>query len=325
MTLGSMRWIALLAVLGSLFARGVGPSLRGVAVGWDRFTNRAENVVEIVTQLTAVILLTAAVALVVDVARSRAPIYLRATSIVLTGAVGFLLFSSIQAERPFSPVLVALSFASSTLAIATGVDALKQPAAGSLGGVAVLTGVANYTRTIAVLLANRAALLPHTDGIEGSRVVATVSFGAQILLLVLATAWITLRSKKVASPIIVVALALAALATRQALGESDAAPLHFIVKHGLGRLLPSPVPFVPHVVELFVGAFGPLLALAVLAMRRQVPALLGSLALLLVAGASSEIPILSAAVVVASLSLTLASRDARGVWAAIAAAERSRS
>lgn len=323
--LGSMRWVALLTVLGALFARAIVPALHGIAVGYDRFTNRSQTAAEVTTQLVAVVLLGVSIALAVEVARSRAPIYLRALSIVLTGAVSMLVFASIQGERSFTPVLVVLSLSASTIVIAAGVDGLRQPAAGALGAVAILAGVSSSLRTLAVLLANRAALLPRTEGIDWARVFATASFAAEIMLIVVATGWVTTRSKKLTSPAVVVALLLAALGTREALLDTaNPSPLFFLVKHGAARLLSRPVPFAPLGVEVFVALFAPLLATAVLLQRRQVPALLATLALLLLAGATAEIPVHAAALVVASLTMTLASRDARGVWAAIASAERAR-
>jgi hypothetical protein len=323
--LGALRPVALLTIVGAVLARGLVPALHGFAVGYDRFTNRAQSFAEVLSQLVAVILLATAVMLLVEVVRSRAPLYLRAMSILPAGAVCLLVFGSIESERAFAPVLGVLSVSSSLLAIASGVDAVKQPAAGSLGVVVALAGVSSTLRGLSVLLASRAAHGPVSEGVDGARAVATGAFAIQIMLLVIAVGWITTRAKKVTSPAVVVALALAALATQQALSErGDPGALHFVVRNTVLRLMSRPEPYVPVSVALFVATFTPLLALAVLAHRNQVPALLASLALAVLVGPTAEIPLHSIALVVASLAVTLASRDARGVWAAIASAERSR-
>ncbi len=321
-----MRWLGLAMVLITIFARALAPALHGVAVGWDRFTNRAQQASEILTQFLCVTTLAFAVMFVMDMTRSRAPAHLRVLSLLLTGIGCLVLFASVGGERAPMPFLIASCGASSTLAVLSGLDALRQPAAGSLGVVAILSGLASSMRAISVVLANRAALLPRSDGVDGSRIFATIAFGLTVLLLVIATGWLTARAKKLVSPAVVVALALGAVATRQILVESASpGPIYFLLKHGAERLLTRPVPYVPLALELFVVLVTPLLALAALAQRGQMPALLGALALLLMVGASAEIPLNGIALIVASLSITLASRDARGVWAAIAAQERSRS
>jgi hypothetical protein len=270
-------------------------------------------------------MLAASVVLVVEVARSRAPVYLRVGSILLTGIQCLVVFASLSAERSPSFLLVASCCAASTIAVASGVDAVRQPPAGSLGVVAVLVGLSSALRAVSVVLANRAALLPRSDGTDWSRVVATAVFGLQALAIIAAVGWLTTRAKRVVSPAVGIALGLAAFATRQVSMEiPDPGPFYFLIKHGAARLLARPVPYVPAMAEVFVAILAPLLALAALTQRRQVPALLGGLALLLIAGTSAEIPLNGMALVVASLSITIASRDARGVWAAIAREERSR-
>ena len=323
--LGSMRWIALATVLINLFARAITPGLHGVAVGWDRFTNRAQQASEILTQFLGVTMLALALMLMIEVTRSRAPAHLRVLALLFGGVGCLVLFASAGAERAPMPLLIASCSASSTLAVLAGLDAIRQPAAGSLGAVALLAGLASSMRAMAVFLADRAALRPRSEGLDASRVFATIAFALTVMLLVVATGWLTSRAKKLVSPAVVIALSLGALATRQILVEVESpGPLYFLLKHGAERLLTRPVPFVPLPLELFVVIVTPLLAFAALLQRGQMPALLGGLALLLTVGASAEIPLNGIALIVASLAITLASRDARGVWMAIAAQERSR-
>jgi len=61
----------------------------------------------------------------------------------------------------------------------------------------------------------------------------------------------------------------------------------------------------------------PALAVGALATRRQIPAIIGALALVLAAGVMVDAPLLALMLTTASLATVLASRDDRGMWEAL--------
>ena len=318
LAMGAFRWVALGVVLVTVLARGLAPAFHGFAVGYDRLTDRVEFVAEVATQLGTFVLVSLVVGLVVEVARSRAPIALRIVAIILTALGLLMVASSVGSDRAALLLLLVTCVAASSLAILCGVDAARQPAAGWLGAAPIVAGVASSLRGVAVLVADRAALLPRTEGVEGARVLATIAFGLHAVVIAIALVWLTTRRRIelwVGAGLVVVLSALAAWAFTGERGS--AGHLFLLLKLGVGNLLSLPVPLVPVSAEVGLTVASVLVALLAVTARKQVPALVASLGLVCLVGPSAEVPVYALALLAGSLGFTLASRDARGVWAAI--------
>jgi hypothetical protein len=66
-------------------------------------------------------------------------------------------------------------------------------------------------------------------------------------------------------------------------------------------------------------ACAPLLAIAALTARGQMPAIAGAVALVLFARPSTDVPLSALALALAAISTPIASRDDRGMWAVLMA------
>lgn len=323
--MGSIRWVALGVVVVTLFARALAPAFPGYAVGFDRLTNRVELVAEIATQLVTFFLVVLVVTLVVEVARSRAPLALRMAAIMLSSITALMVASSVGNDRAPLILLLVSCMSASSLAILGGADAVRQPTIGWLGAAPILVGVASSMRAVAVLVAERAALLPRSEGVEGARVLATVAFGLHTSAVLVGLAWLATRGRRASWIGALVAGVVAALVSWSiARDSSDPGHLYLLVKHGVGNLLSLPVPYVPVFAEVSLTVTSFVLAFFALAQRREVAGVVASLALFSLVGGSGEVPVFALSLVAATLAFTMASRDARGVWAAIQASDPPR-
>jgi hypothetical protein len=90
------------------------------------------------------------------------------------------------------------------------------------------------------------------------------------------------------------------------------------------QLTPRPWPAVPSALLWAQAAIAPVLALATLTVRREIPALLAALALVLLVPGTADVPMLGLCLFLSSVSLALVVRDSKGVWASLEARSRER-
>jgi len=127
------------------------------------------------------------------------------------------------------------------------------------------------------------------------------------------------QGRKMTSPVTIVALGVALLATRQALiGSSDeAGDLSVLLHRASGALSLKPLPFGPPAAGTFVVILAPILAASVLVSRALPAALAGALALALLSRGAPDVPLCALTLVIASITVMLAARDTRGFWASL--------
>lgn len=314
--------LAVLGVLALVFGRLLGPSWAGVAVGMGRVIFIMEVVGGALTQLFAMAAIVLTMAELLAITGSRASHLVRALAVVAGGlAIIVSLFSAGMRVPALSLGLVGAT--SSALALAGAWDAYKSPFARRAALVLGLIGAAGLVRLasigVAVLADDRAsaslALI--------ARGVATASFVIDTLAVFAAMAVLATNGRKVTSPLTTGALVLAFLATRQAIigGADDAGTASLLLRRAATRFLTRPEPFVPAQIQFFVGFLAVFAAVSALFGRGQIPALAGAIALALVARGSPDMPLGALVLVVASMSVVLAARDDRGLWAALSAAE----
>jgi hypothetical protein len=199
-----------------------------------------------------------------------------------------------------------------------GATLLRRRLASGVAVAAILCALATGVRLAAVFVADRAAGQPHTEGPELARVLATVSFGLEGLLVAASALWIASRNRRTALPSVIVAALLAFFVARWVVVDaSNTHPLAVILRVGARGMLGRPVPLVPYYAEVFVAFFAPLLALAALLVPKEVGATLGALAIVLIVRGSGEIPLHAAAISIACGSLLLAAYDSRAMWARV--------
>ena len=109
------------------------------------------------------------------------------------------------------------------------------------------------------------------------------------------------------------------LAWGAAKGGAEGAPAWQVIAHrALDRLLLLPRPWgVAPAFRYFVETLAPLLGVVALVRRREMPAIAGAFALLLIARSTPDIPLCSLGLALAALSAVLASKDDRGMWAVL--------
>jgi hypothetical protein len=311
--------IAAFAVIAMILGRAIGPSIRGVAVGFGRVSDVFERIGFAVSQMFLIAATVFAMALGLTALRTRLPAHVRYGGIVAGGAVILVTMSAAASPVP-APSSVLIGAAASVLALVVAVDAVRAPFARSVALALGLVGVGGLLRIVAVLLAARA---PGGTSLNLKRIAEAVS-GMGLLFdsgaMVMTVGFIASRTKKLTSPSTIVAMALALLGTRLVLASShdDASALSVLLGRVTRAFVLRPEPLGPATLITFVTLLAPALAMAALVSRSRVPAFSGALALALLARGAPDVPLCALALVIASLSTALAARDQRGMWTALA-------
>lgn len=314
--------LSALAVTATVIGRMLAPAAVGLAVGTGKLVRILEVVGGAASQLFAVSAVFVAMALLGAFARSRAPYGLRIVGI-FAGSFVMLIVVHATVERVPGLSSALIGVIAALLALGAAWDARRALFARPVALVVGLVGLGALARLVSVALALRAvdAARPRLAG--PARGVATAAFVIDALAVLVTIAALVPRGKErprpLASPLTLVALALALLVTRQALagGAEDASALDVLVRRALDRLLTRPAPLLPLNLQLFTAALGVLVALCSLFARRDVRALAGALVLALVARAAPDTPLGALSLMIAAFALLLTVRDDRGLWASI--------
>jgi hypothetical protein len=330
--LGLVRPLAALAVLATLLGRMIAPAAAGIAVGAGKLVRALELTGGALSQLFAVASIVVAMALLGAFARSEAPYGLRVGAILAASFVILIVLNAtVQRVPDLSSALIAVIAA--LLALGAAWDARRAPFARPVALALGLVGLGALARLGGVALAIRAADGPRPALAGPARGFATAGFVIDGLAVLIAVAALAARGKPrdpkgddgnpspLARPATILALVVAFLLTRQALagGGEDATAFDVLLRRALDRLLPRPAPLLPVPAQIFAAALSLVAAISALIARRDVPALSGALALVLVARSAPDAPLGALSLVIAAFSVALAARDDRGLWAAILA------
>jgi hypothetical protein len=331
-----VRPIAVLAVLAMLLGRMAMPATVGLTVGIGRLVRAVELAGAGVSQVFAIVATVTTLWLMTAVARSQSPYRLRVVAILSGSFVILVVLHATVRRVPDLPSAL-LGVSAAVLAVSAAWDALRAPFARRCAGALGLVGLGALVRLLGVLLAMRAEGKGSSALVATARTVATASFALEALAVLVAAAALSTRSKtraageppsppRLTSPLTILALAVALLATRQALAGSrdDASIADVLLHRAFSALLVRPAPAVPLVVQLFVAALSVVVAILALVVPPGLPALAGALALLLIARSAPEVPLNALSLVISALSVALAARDDRGFWAAVVARDRAR-
>ncbi|MFO0614029.1 MAG: hypothetical protein U0414_15660 [Polyangiaceae bacterium] len=310
--------VAGLAITIELATRAVAPCLRGLAIGLDAWINRASALQDVLS-LTLMIAVFAIGALqVTTLASSRTPLLLRGLAMLGAGVTLLVMLAAPSADRPPLPLLIASAASGSTLALlvaASGIgDRTFRLPALAAAGVAIGT----MARTASVFLAARAAEGPRREGTEPARLLATVGYGADMLVLLAVAAWAASRSRRIALPLVAGALTVAILGARWAVTSPDeTSVLAMLVRLGSRMMMSRPVPLVPYYMEIFGILFAFLLAAVTLVVPKQMRSISGALALFAVVRSTGEVPIHASLVAVGALGLLLTRFSPKSFWASV--------
>lgn len=333
-----VRPFAMIALFAVVLGRAVGPAAAGIGVGMNRLIAVVDYAGKITSQLFVMLATIFAVSEILVASRSRLPAAVRYGAPGLGGVV--ILVSLLAAPRreilPASMVGL-MAFCAAVLALLSAGSAIRTPFARVAALVVGLVGFAGAVRLLAVGLAYQAAEPGWTRLAMAARGLATVGFALELGAVLVATAWLASRARKLTSPVTLLVLAIALLLTRQALRADldDAGVGSLLLRRAAERLVTRPEPFFPPALSMFVAFLAPLAAGAALLVRGAPPPRAGSeqpvgtgvapvppairaaLALALLVRGAPEMPVNGLLLVIAALSVALAARDDRGVWDAI--------
>jgi hypothetical protein len=309
--LGWLRGLALLAVAATVLGRAVGPALRGLDTGLDAWVGRMDVLGAGLSQF----LLPGQVAMLVAVTLSvlrmgSLPIGYR---MVATGLAGVVLGLSAPASSTrltpiFSASLALAAIVAALFGTAQSIVAKHTRILGVLLGLMTLGALTRQTAWVMALVGGQQAALRMA---LASRWVATVALLVHAVAVAVALIWLATRQRRIASLWTTVASVLAVMvswltdrATQGSLGAGKA-----LAVRSAAQLLSQPPPLVAPGVRVFVTTLGLLLALVAATRRREAPAVVSAMALVLVAGLDLDVPLCALSLTVASLAASLAAQD----------------
>lgn len=325
-----LRVYAALMILTMLFARAVLPALRGVVVGISEWVERGDVAAGILSQLLAFASAVLLGAMLVQLSQTDAPRKLRYPLVVSGVLVVLATSGSAAVDRPPAILLVTLAVAASSAAVLAGADALRRPTGGYVGLVWIFAGVASLLRLGSAELVELAISRVHEPPIALRAVsvsghLATASFAVALLAQLVAMAFVARRGRWAISPQVVLAIGAGFFVARWlSTPPSEHSASWLVLRGAMEQLTPRPWPAVPSALLWAQAAIAPVLALATLTVRREVPALLAALALVLLVPGTADVPMLGLCLFLSSVSLALVVRDSKGVWASLEARSRER-
>lgn len=323
-----LRSYALLMILTMLLARALLPALRGVVVGISDWVERGDIAVGILSQLLAFGSAVLLGAMLVQLSQTDASRMLRYPLVVFGVLVVLATSGSAAVDHPPAVLLVTLAVAASSAAVLAGADALRRPTGGYVGLVWIFAGVASLLRLGSAELLELAIARVHEPQIALRAVsisghLATASFAVALVAQLVAMAFVARRGRWALSPQVVVAIGVGFFVARWlSTPPSEHSPSWLVLRGVMEQLTPRPWPAVPSALLWAQAAIAPVLALATLTVRREVPALLAALSLVLLVPGTADVPMLGLCLFLSSVSLALVVRDSKGVWASLE--ERSR-
>lgn len=313
-----VRQVAAVGAVAFILGRAVAPALRGARDGLDTIIAYADLVGAFASYLFAFGGISAVIMGFLLTSRERrfGPFYRGAATLLGVCVVSLVAPAFLEPLSERASIVAAV--ASGLLALVASREAIVVPRTRALGVLLVAAGAAALLHLSASLVAWYAG----ERGLYGlaifARVLATSSVFFDALTLLIAFAWLATRPQKAtvwgARLALFVGCVLAMGAVRG--GGNETSPLWELVTYrAVDRLMPLPAAYVWLPFRFVLETCAPLLAVAAVAARGQMPAAVGSLALVLLARPSTDVPLSALALALAALSTPLAARDDRGMWA----------
>jgi hypothetical protein len=304
-------------VLAMLAGRAIAPAAEGMGVGLDRTIRSIELAGGAASQLYAMAATIVAVAELLVLSRSRVSASIRNAAIGIGGFVVLVTLAAAATRVPaVSAALVGVGAGAMCMLVAR--DARHIPFARTVAIGLAAAGLTSLVRLVAVGLAFAASRFASDRLAIAARIGATIAFVLDGATLAVAAAWITARSKKLASPLVAIAFVVAVFATREYVRhDDDPGPFVVLVRRAVDRLVTRPEPFVPVQAAAFVAVLAPALALACVVARGMLPVLAGGFALVLFAKDAPEMPLGALSMLVGTVAIALGAHDERTLWASI--------
>jgi hypothetical protein len=305
--LGLIRPAAVLALLATLFGRGFGPSLVGSFPGSDQY--------EWVPVLTTV--LSHATSLLLALVVLAATLSLRFAASSLAGMVLGLGIPAAVLPLPSSLGRV-LAIATTALTLVAAARGVRIVPTRALSLVAGMLAIGAIFRQIAWTLAVYAGEHALVGAAVASRWIASAGMLIHAIATASALVWLATRRRRLFSPWTTVAMITAVIGTRYAeLGQRATSSFTYFIGRAATELARPIHPIGPTSLRVFLVLLSALFALVAVCQRKQVPAILGAFALLLLGGVDADVPIASLFTAAGALVIVLVSEDKRTLWAAL--------
>jgi hypothetical protein len=315
----SLRHVAIAGVAAVLLGRALGPALRGAREGLDHVILYTDLLGSAASYLFA---FAAMAALGIQIGRTvqdrkATPVY-RSLSVAL-GAGVLLLTAPALRHALNERASIVLGTVSGLLALVAAREALPVGRTRAVGLVLGITGLAALLHVTGSTLAWYAGERALYRLALSARWVATAGVAFDAVAVLGALTWISTRNRVINAWATRICLLVAMVIVWGAVrGARENAPLWQVVAHrALDRLLATPTPYVWLPLRHLLEATAPLLGLVAIATRRQIPSVMASIALVLVARPTTDVPLSALAIALAALSVTLAAHDDKSMWATV--------
>lgn len=328
-----VRWLAVLGVAALVFGRFVAPALPGSGVGMARVVRSFELLGGVLSQLFAIGSMVGLSSALIHTANTNIPPWVRLFAMAIaTHAALVVVGGAATTDRvPETSALIAALGAGSLAilaALASRASRVTRLAAAALG----LVGAAAVVRALGGLVILHAGkLVAPPSLVTVGRVTATASVVLVALAVLVAIVYIGRAASSdpevgaparppLWSPVTLLVLVLAVVCARQAVvgGSADAGAFSVFLKRAADRFLLQPEPFLNAPIRLFLGFLTPLVAIALLTVRR-LRTLTAALCLAIVAADVTVAPLGPLTLTLASLGVLLVARSGHVLWSALVA------
>jgi hypothetical protein len=317
-----IRQVAAVGAVAFVLGRAVAPALRGAREGLDNVIAYADIVGAIASYLFAFAGLSALILEIMLTFRERrfGPVY-RVAATVLGVCIISLVAPAFREPLPERASIVT-ALASGVLALLASREAIQVPRTRALGVLLLTAAAAALLHLAASLTAWYAGERALYGLAVFARVLSTASVFFDTLTLLTGFVWLATRPQRAtvwgARVALFVGCLIAAGAARSG-GRENAQLWELVAYRAVDRLLPLPVAYVWLPFRFGLEACAPLLGVAALLARGQMPAIAGSVALVLFARPSTDVPLSALALALAAIATPIAARDDRGMWAVLMA------
>ena len=309
-----IRPVAVLGVVALVLGRVIAPALKGAFVGIDAFIRYSDLAAGILSQGLAFAVTALCIGALLVIARDRqVSMVVRAMLLPQTALV--LLLGIWATRKPLPNLgLVLIGLMASISALFGALPGFRHTRTRALAVVLPGTGLASLVHVAGALSALRgSSLAAMSSGFSSLAMVL------HALAMLVALVWLASRRRTIIAPatmtVLIVSVALTWAASKGS--QPGASAGWAFIWRALDNLLPRPLPTLPASMAIFLSLLSPGLAVAALATRRQIPSVIGALALTLLAGILADAPVQAMILTLAALCTVLASRDDRGMWEAL--------
>lgn len=312
-----VRPAAVLALLATLLGRGLGPSLVGSFPGSDKYewVPFATTVLSQATSILLALLVLASTRALL--ARTSLPLSLRFAASSLAGMVLGLSIPAAVLPLPGTLSRV-LAIATTALTLVAATRGARVVPTRALSLVACMLAIGATFRQIAWAVAVYAGEHALVGAAVASRWIASAGMLVHAVATASALVWLATRRRRLFSPWTTVAMITAVIATRYAeLGQRAASSFTYFIGRSTTELARPIHPIGPTSLRVFLVLLSALFALVAVCQRKQVPAILGAFALLLLGGVDADVPLATLFTAAGALVILLISEDKRTLWSAM--------